>query len=158
MYIGCIPCKAKEEELFGYFSRFGNIECINLKRRKNGKCCGFGYVICKDKETHGNIIGYKDHFFYERTLLVQEVLCKQKLLEKNHDIDSRRIIIYNLDIRWTEQTLRGYFSQYGAIERSTITKPKKLSSLNYNLESPRFEGKITFAKGRSAVKALKCPV
>ena len=56
LYIGCIPCKGEESVILDYFGSWGSLINVNLKKRRNGKNCGFGYLKCADLSTYTAIL------------------------------------------------------------------------------------------------------
>lgn len=111
LYVGCIPCKGQASVVNSYFSEWGLINSVNLKLRKNGKCCGFGYIMCADEPTYNAILAAKPHNLYNRELIVERVLTKEERALKSLQLDSRRLIVYNLEQTWTSAKLLEFFSQ-----------------------------------------------
>lgn len=85
IFIGGLPSDTTKDDLFEYFSQFGDIlKCCpqfwSKKIGKKKKCKGFGTIICRDKSTYFKILGKKLHRFKDRKIECKEKLKKISLL------------------------------------------------------------------------------
>ena len=59
LFIGRLPKQANEENITEYFSKFGEIVSVNLKRDfKSGRSRGFAFIVFKDDVIINPILGY----------------------------------------------------------------------------------------------------
>lgn len=147
LYMGCIPFSSEEEPLLAYFSQFGRIDKIVLKRRKNGRCCGFWYIRCQDLETLENILRSKPHNVYDREIIVEKVLKNKDRRKKDQELNKRRVFVKNTSQdSISDEEIRSLFSTFGEIVRLSIHR-QPLSDAQKQLRGSlgsRFEGQVTY--------------
>lgn len=82
---------------------------------------------------------------------MEKVLSLQEREAKNQELGSRRLIVHNLGLEWTTESLTRFFSNYGEIERISLNQ--HLQNLE---EITKFECKITFKDISSIQKVKNC--
>ena len=61
LFIGGLPKQANEKDITYYFSKFGEIVSVNLKRDfKSGRSRGFAFIVFKDDVVINPILGYHE--------------------------------------------------------------------------------------------------
>lgn len=138
IYIGCLPYKATSKEVLAFFSQYGAIDSIDIKVRKNGKGCGFGYIHCKDSNSYNGILAGRPYQFQDRVLTVEVLLNKVEKKKKKLDLDKRRVKINSIPPHITTKTLKSYLLTFGEIEGISFN----LNGKNEN--SQLFEARVTY--------------
>lgn len=117
IYVGCLPYKVTEKAVYTYFSTFGKISEVKIRKRKNGHGCGYGYIMCEDIESYRTILSQEKYLFMNRTLVVQKVLKKQDRIKKHEDLDRRRIQINNVPLSIGKDQINSILESFGKTER-----------------------------------------
>jgi len=92
------------------------------------------------------------HNLYDRELITQKILDRDERIAKSSNLDSRRVIVYNIDISWTADELTNFFTEFGKIERISVNKPPS------DPKKPpikKIEAKITFSSASSVNEIRK---
>jgi cold-inducible RNA-binding protein len=79
IYVGNIPFKATQEDLKTLFSKYGEVESVNLiTDPQTGRSKGFGFVeMATDEDASKAISGLNKSVFMERELSVAEAKPQQ---------------------------------------------------------------------------------
>lgn len=99
-----------EETVHEYFSKFGEIEKLDLKRYPDGTSRGFAFIIFKTEDTLAHVLGEQDHSIDNRRVTVEKARTRSEKMQTN------KIFIGKLPSELTEEHLRDYFSEFGEIE------------------------------------------
>jgi len=146
LFLGCVPTEVEEYELMRYFSKFGGISSIELKKRKNGKCIGFGYLHCNDKETQSRILANR-HYLFGREFVVEPILEKEYLSKKKFDKQDRFISVSRLKRdEWDQHKFTDFFSQYGELEKCFLNPGS----------DELLTGCVTFTNPEGVINTLRC--
>ncbi len=91
IYVGNISFKAKEDDVKGLFSKFGEFESVNMiTDAHTGKPRGFGFVeMASDEDAKKAIASLNGTQFMERTLSVAEAK-PQEPRERRGGFDRRK--------------------------------------------------------------------
>ena len=160
VFLGCIPGTAKEDELLTLFSKFGEIREINLRFRKSdGKCAGFGYLICSNLSTFQRIIQTKNFDFKGRKI-ISSIFLKDKnsKIKAKNSLKKRKLLIKNISGDVDQSDLTRFFENFGNVEIAYIVKheanlkkkPSKGSS-----EIVHNQGCVVFRDEKDAKKMLQ---
>ena len=74
IHLGCLPPTAEETRLFNYFSQFGSISYVWVKRSDSGIALGIGTVNCNDQNTYAGILYHQDHIFEGRKIFCTKIV------------------------------------------------------------------------------------
>ena len=123
IFIGCIPGSTKEEELLSVFEKFGTITNLEIRRRQSdGKCAGFGHLVCSEEDTYQAILKAKKVSFKGRTMVVAPFMDKEALTGRRESLSKRKVLISNVSTGTTDAQFRRYFSKFGEIEIAYVVK------------------------------------
>lgn len=115
-----LPWKTTEQDLKDYFSTFGEVIMVQIKRETNtGHSKGFGFVRFADFETQNKVITQR-HMIDGRWCD-----CKHPNSKANPDepMRSRKIFVGRCTEDMSPDELRQYFMQYGEVTDVFIPKP-----------------------------------
>ncbi|KAG7521490.1 TAR DNA-binding protein 43 isoform X2 [Solea senegalensis] len=115
-----LPWKTSEQDLKDYFSTFGEVIMVQVKRdAKNGNSKGFGFVRFTDYETQTKVIAQRH--------MIDGRWCDCKLPNSrmcpDEPMRSRKIFVGRCTEDMTPDDLRQYFMQYGEVTDVFIPKP-----------------------------------
>ncbi|XP_012728920.1 TAR DNA binding protein, like isoform X2 [Fundulus heteroclitus] len=115
-----LPWKTTEQDLKDYFSTFGEVIMVQVKRdAKTGNSKGFGFVRFADYETQTKVIAQRH--------MIDGRWCDCKLPNSKASPDepmrSRKIFVGRCTEDMTTDDLRQYFMQYGEVTDVFIPKP-----------------------------------
>ncbi|MCI4375296.1 hypothetical protein PGIGA_G00107780 [Pangasianodon gigas] len=115
-----LPWKTTEQDLKEYFSTFGDVIMVQVKRdAKTGNSKGFGFVRFADWETQGKVITQRH--------MIDGRWCDCKLPNSKQGPDepmrSRKVFVGRCTEDMTSDDLRQFFMQYGEVTDVFIPKP-----------------------------------
>ncbi|KAF5905668.1 TAR DNA-binding protein 43-like isoform X1, partial [Clarias magur] len=115
-----LPWKTTEQDLKDYFSTFGDVIMVQVKRdAKTGNSKGFGFVRFADWETQGKVITQRH--------MIDGRWCDCKLPNSKQGPDepmrSRKVFVGRCTEDLTSDDLRQFFMQYGEVTDVFIPKP-----------------------------------
>ncbi|XP_030632664.1 TAR DNA-binding protein 43 isoform X1 [Chanos chanos] len=115
-----LPWKTTEQDLKDYFSTFGEVIMVQVKRdAKTGNSKGFGFVRFTDYETQNKVIAQRH--------MIDGRWCDCKLPNSKQGPDepmrSRKVFVGRCTEDMTADELRQFFMQYGEVTDVFIPKP-----------------------------------
>lgn len=115
-----LPWKTTEQDLKDYFSTFGEVIMVQVKRDvKTGNSKGFGFVRFGDWETQSKVIAQRH--------MIDGRWCDCKLPNSKQGPDepmrSRKVFVGRCTEDITADDLRQFFMQYGEVTDVFIPKP-----------------------------------
>lgn len=147
IFVGCIPGKTKDSEIRAVFKQYKSLIGVNLERRKNKKCSGYGYIELTDRKEYDTVLETK-HYLGDRMLTTMPYLEKRDLINSQLNFNKRRIVIAGLPNETEDRDLRQYFLKFGSIEKAFVVK---------NNSDPNLKpyGHVIFNSESSATRAKK---
>ncbi|XP_050412221.1 TAR DNA-binding protein 43 isoform X1 [Patella vulgata] len=117
-----LPWKSTEEDLRKYFSQFGELLMVQVKKDiKTGHSKGFGFVRFVDYDAQVQCISQR-HMIDGRWCDVRIPNSKVSL-EGNHNLMNRKVFVGRCTDDMTAEDLRCYFSKFGEVVDVFIPKP-----------------------------------
>jgi len=114
-----MPYKCTEEDVRQYFSQFGSLLMVQVKRDvMTGRSKGFGFVRFADYEFQLKCLS-QNHVLDGRTLEIKIPASKDGILPQM----SRKIFVGRLTEDLTTDDLREFFSKFGEVVDVYIPKP-----------------------------------
>ncbi|XP_023649459.1 TAR DNA binding protein, like isoform X1 [Paramormyrops kingsleyae] len=115
-----LPWKTSEQDLKDYFSTFGEVIMVQVKRdAKTGNSKGFGFVRFTDYETQVKVMSQRH--------MIDGRWCDCKLPNSKQGPDepmrSRKVFVGRCTEDMTADDLRQFFMQYGEVTDVFIPKP-----------------------------------
>ncbi|MBN3326178.1 TADBP protein, partial [Atractosteus spatula] len=115
-----LPWKTSEQDLKDYFSTFGEVLMVQVKRDvKTGNSKGFGFVRFTDYETQVKVMSQRH--------MIDGRWCDCKLPNSKQSPDeplrSRKVFVGRCTEDMTAEELRQFFMQYGEVTDVFIPKP-----------------------------------
>ena len=147
VFVARIPGSITEQDLFTFFSPYGQIYDIRLDRRSNGKCSGSGNFTI-DKKSGYKSICQSDHFFQERKIIATEFLDKKTMSKDSNAYHKRKVIVSKVPPFIQVSQIRDALEKFGPLEnifqvRVDNQKPSS-HRLNRDLNSSEIEKNRTF--------------
>jgi len=116
LFVGGLSWETQQKDLKDYFSKFGEVQEVNLKiDPTTGRSRGFAFVQFTSADAVGKVVSGNPH-----TINNKQVDAKRA----NPKPLNKKIFIGGLDPEFSEDELRKYFSQYGAIENVELPYDK----------------------------------
>lgn len=115
-----LPWKTTEQDLKDYFSTFGEVIMVQVKRdAKTGNSKGFGFVRFTEYETQDKVVSQRH--------MIDGRWCDCKLPNSKQGIDEpmrcRKVFVGRCTEDMTTDELRQFFMQYGEVTDVFIPKP-----------------------------------
>lgn len=126
IYISCLPSQIEDEAVFNYFSQFGAVAYIDVKRddTEDQRCTGFCQVTCSTVEMKDRIMS-ESHTLQGKILKITPYYEGDQLARYRELIKTHRIYVKNLPIDTSDQELRSIFLPYGRIDNAYCVKKKR---------------------------------
>ena len=138
LFAGGLPQEAGEEDINEHFSKYGEIESVNLKTDQHtGRSRGFCFIVFKEVASLESAVGAGDHVVKGKKVAVKKAQAKQG-----------KVHISKLKPELSDQEIREFFEQYGAI--AGVEQP--YDKVKQERKNFCF---ITFEKEETAKKLLK---
>lgn len=121
LFVGGIPMRITESELGGYFSQFGNVKEVVVRR-------GFGFVSFHDNESTNialNISQEVGHIIAGRKVDVKRAKRDGRgkdppLPKRCESYDPVRLFVGGIPMDVDSSQLKGYFEGYGKVDQAVI--------------------------------------
>lgn len=121
LFVGGLSENTTEDSSREYFSRFGEVENINILRYDDGKSRKFGFVTYADDDSAKNCLQEKktkNHTLDDKEIEVKRAMPRGNR-DKNASLKTHKIFVGGLDTDVDEDTIQSYFEdKFGA----TVTK------------------------------------
>lgn len=105
MFVGGLSWETTDTQLREYFTKFGDIESINVKTDPNtGRSRGFAFLVFSNPESIDKILCAGEH-----------IISGKKVDPKKAKARTGKIFVGGLVESISEDDLKSYFSQYGTI-------------------------------------------
>jgi len=113
IFVGGIPLYLTDAQFTSFFSRFGEIKDATVMRDvTTGTSRGFGFVSFADPTSVEKVLS--------QPLKIDGRDIEAKIAVPRAQVQSRKIFIGGLPLSLTQEDLKDYFSQYGAIVETSI--------------------------------------
>lgn len=147
IFVGRVPISTLEQELKTYFSEYGSITDVIIKRHpKSGISKGYAFIDCGDKETYDRILSKK------HTLGKVSLNCNAafEAVKTNHlgNNDKRKVYLKGITKQVTDRSLKTHFTKFGKLIKIYAIRDAA------DLETKNF-GFIECQSPQTAVKILK---
>ena len=117
IFIGCLHGKTNEQLVEAYFSQFGPIYNIRLRKKGQGGSAGFGTFSVSSYEQFRRIID-QDHFLLGRKIICREYLLGNQKEAFLKDLNQRRVFIRNVPPEFSDLDIRAIFSRFGNVNKA----------------------------------------
>lgn len=119
MFIGGLSWQTTPESLREYFSQFGDVkEALVMKDPTTMRNRGFGFVTFKDPENVDKVVVHQYHLLDGKQIDPKVAFPKRaanKVVTK-----TKKLFVGGLSASTTEDDLKKYFSQFGAVEGAML--------------------------------------
>ncbi|XP_068598293.1 TAR DNA-binding protein 43 isoform X1 [Brachionichthys hirsutus] len=118
-----LPWKTTEQDLKDYFSTFGEVIMVQVKRdAKTGNSKGFGFVRFTEYETQEKVVSQR-HMIDGRWCDCKLPNSKVNMQGLDEPLRSRKVFVGRCTEDMTTDDLRQFFMQYGEVTDVFIPKP-----------------------------------
>ncbi|KAJ0068786.1 hypothetical protein NL108_010857, partial [Boleophthalmus pectinirostris] len=114
-----LPWKTTEQDLKDYFSTFGEVIMVQVKRERGGNSKGFGFVRFAEYDAQEKVISQR-HMIDGRWCDCKHPNSKQG---PDEPLRSRKVFVGRCTEDMTTDDLRQFFMQYGEVTDVFIPKP-----------------------------------
>lgn len=116
IFVGKLPVSIQEDDLLAYFSQFGHIFDVSIKKDAiSGYSKGFGFINCSDQSVYDAILGQKHRLGGKR------INCNNAFedIRTNHigNNEKRKVFLRGITADIRDHDLRAYFKHFGRIVR-----------------------------------------
>jgi len=165
LFIKNLPEDTTPKDVFDIFSKFGNIDSIELKNNQKGKCIGYGYVDFTTEESANEAMEHLDQTkFKDNILSVSLFTPREKRMENlgNNQYLIPMLVVMKLPNDMDSVGLKNVFDIYGQIMISGIVNEPPIFLIENSKYKDRFEelnninryGIILYTKKEEAIAAL----
>lgn len=114
-----INFKSTEEGLKEYFTQFGEVREVQLKKNHDGTSRGFGFIVFSDAAHIDTALEVAEHKIDDKVVICSRA---KSLSDK---MRTRKLFIGGLPAALTEDHLREYFEKYGPIDNFQFVMNKQ---------------------------------
>lgn len=119
LFIGGFKCETTHQEIYSFFKKIGPCKVeLKMKRKSKKISLGYCYLKTKDKTMYSQLLNAGKIFFKDRLVEVKPYLRGEDLDNFYEEFNARRVQVYNLPKRTSNEELKIYFSQYGPVENA----------------------------------------
>ena len=165
LFIKNLPEDTTPKDVFDIFSKFGNIDSIELKNNQKGKCIGYGYVDFTTEESAKEAMEHLDQTkFKDNILSVSLFTPREKRMENlgNNQYLIPMLVVMKIPNDMDSVGLKNVFDIYGQIMISGIVNEPPIFLIENSKYKDRFEelnninryGIILYTKKEEAIAAL----
>ena len=155
IFVGGLRGTAKEKDLNNFFSQFGEVKEVKIKRKKTATgflvCIGHCIITMSSIEGQAKVLAQNDLYFEGRKLYCQRYMTGPELSQFHKNFNSRRVHICGLFEWITDDQFLKTFAKFGPIENGYILKE---TSQNASKGS----GFILYRDPQSAIQAISAYV
>lgn len=146
LYISCLPSTIQDSTVIDYFSQFGTVTFIDVKRDETdqNRCTGFCQMTCSSLEMSKTILGMR-HKIQGKTLKITPFYEGDELVRYRELINTCRIYVKNLPLETTDEELKLLFLAFGNIIDAYCVKKKRYPNKKFGyviFEDPESINKI----------------
>lgn len=122
IFVGGIPARIAEEEVYRYFAQFGKIYKIRIPQKKtNSKINpGYCYVTFETEQSKNKALSLIDHELNGRRITCRPFSTGSELREELKATQARKLCIKYVPSSMTEHQFFRHFAQLGELESSYI--------------------------------------
>lgn len=126
IYISCLPSQIEDSTILNYFSQFGEVEYMDVKREEteDKRCTGFCQLSCSSIEMRDDIMNMT-HKLQGKVLKITKFYEGEELDRYRKIIKTQRIYVKNLPLDTKDEELRDVFEPYGEIIEAYCVKKKR---------------------------------
>lgn len=107
LFVGGLSRQTTDRELKDYFGKFGDIESVTVKVDQfTGQSRGFAFIVFTNPKTIDKLLAAGDHYIQKRKVDPKRVSKKTQ---------QGKIFVGGLTPEISDDDIKGYFSQFGAI-------------------------------------------
>ena len=141
LFVKNLPKDCTPKELYEVFSKYGEIDSIELKTNNKGECVGYGYVDFITEESANNAMEKLDQtIFKELTISVAHFTPKEKRMENlnNNQNILPMLVVMKIPNDMDSVGLKNTFDIYGQIMLIGIVNETPI----FLLENPKYRDRI----------------
>eukprot|EP00931_Biecheleriopsis_adriatica_P052900 TRINITY_DN3085_c1_g2_i1.p1 TRINITY_DN3085_c1_g2~~TRINITY_DN3085_c1_g2_i1.p1 ORF type:complete len:236 (+),score=68.97 TRINITY_DN3085_c1_g2_i1:94-801(+) len=121
VFVGGLPKNGSQEDLLGWASQFGAVLECEVKLDDNGTPRGFGFVNFEDPATaQAAVANGSNNKIGDKWIDVKPHTSWAPKDHSQQDPNNPKLFIGGLPKSATEDSVRGYFSQYGTLTEVTV--------------------------------------
>ena len=115
LFVGGLAWDSTEESIKAYFSTFGQVDEVTLKRNKEdpSKHRGFCFVKFSTAEAADSVLAQQDPHMIDRSKVDPKSVCPPGVKPEQR---TTKIFVGGLQDQTTDEALTEYFSQFGQIQ------------------------------------------
>ena len=122
LFTGGLSYKTTQEDLRTYFSKFGEIDKVEVSRHPSGLSKGFAFVFFHSQKSVTRVLATKNHQMHSRRMDCQRAKTKHQKAEYHNMIKDCRLFVGGLATRVTDEQLKRFCAGFGEIKTAYIIK------------------------------------
>ena len=156
VFVGGVKACFTQLEIRKYFSQFGSVVSVKMKKSRKKKSINRGFCIVKfeNPKSAKRVISIKHHMICQRKVTCREFLKGNELKKSKRHKNDRKIYINNLPKETTNGDIEALFSQFGAVE-SAYTLSDEITGYSKGFGFVTFEDKSTLERVFGASRELR---
>lgn len=119
IFVGGLPQDADENALQQYFSLFGAVSDVEVKRSLKGKSKGFGFVWFESRSAVESAVKHPQHKIYDTLFNVQIAEDPKAKKQQQDDRKSRKILVGNIPKDKSQNEIKVLLERIGPVDKVT---------------------------------------
>jgi len=120
LFVGGVPIKIEENQLFRHFERFGHVKFLKLGRHKKTlEVLGFAFVEYENEDAAARALA-SEHFIDDREIDVKPFGLDRDIEKQQEDALKKKVYVKGLPEACTKNTLLTSFEKFGEVTRAFI--------------------------------------
>jgi RNA recognition motif-containing protein len=119
IFVGGLPLDADEDDLWHYFSSFGTVLSVEIRRSVKGKSKGFGFIRFRNFQDLKLVMAQKSHMILKTSINVEQAQDTQTKKKEQDSRKDRKIIVGNIPSGRTLDDIKVQLLIIGPVEKIT---------------------------------------
>lgn len=119
LFIGGFKCETTQKEISNFFEKKGPCKIeLKMKRKSKKISLGYCYLRTKDQKMYHQLLNKGKVQFEDRMVEIKPYLKGEDLDSFYEAYNARRVQVYNLPEKISNDQLKDFFSKYGLVENA----------------------------------------
>ena len=126
LFVGGLQGATSEEQVFNYFSKFGEVTSVSLVKAASESdfSAGFGFITLKSLLAMDTILSYR-HCIDGNIVDCQSMVDRQAAKAKEMEEMDRKLFVGGLSTKTDDNKLKNFFQKFGAVQKAYVVKDYK---------------------------------
>ncbi|XP_071954443.1 heterogeneous nuclear ribonucleoprotein A/B-like isoform X2 [Antedon mediterranea] len=144
LFVGGLSWETSDKSMKDYFSQYGTVTEVEIKREPGGQSRGFAFVMFEDPSSVQAVLNKTDHVLDEKII---DAKIARALKKDEPVVENKKIFVGGLAPGSTVEVITEFFTTYGEVEEVVLPEDKQT-------RRKRGFGFVTFKEQSSVEKVM----